>query len=117
MSYQKGLDAEEFVKAYLIKHGLKWIQSHYRSRFGEIDLVMQERTCLIFVEVRCRKSNMFGSACESVNYQKQRKLQLTALQYLAHTSRFKYWSARFDVVGLQGNPPQIEWIKNAFGVS
>jgi putative endonuclease len=117
MSYQKGLDAEEFVKAYLIKQGLKWLQSRYRSKFGEIDLVMQDKNCLIFVEVKYRKSTVFGSAYESVTWQKQRKLQLTALQFLAHTSRFKYWPARFDVVGLQGEPPQIEWIKNAFGVS
>ncbi len=114
MSVQKGNEREEQAKIYLIRHGLRWIQSNYRSRFGEIDLIMRDRSELVFVEVKYRKSAAFGLAYESVSRQKQKKLQLTALQYLAHTASIN--SARFDVVSLQGEPAEIEWIKNAFGM-
>lgn len=118
MSYQKGMQAEALAKAYLIQQGLTWIQSHYRSRFGEIDLVMKEaRACLVFVEVRYRKSLSYGSAHESVTWHKQRKLQLTALQYLSHHPAYQKWPARFDVIGLQGEPVHIDWIQHAFGMS
>jgi putative endonuclease len=117
VSIRKGNEAEEQAKCYLMKHGLQWIQSHYRSRFGEIDLIMRDRSELVFVEVKYRKSAAFGLAYESVSTHKQKKLQLTALQYLAHTASNDRTIARFDVVSLQGEPAQIEWIKNAFWMS
>lgn len=117
MSIQKGNETEALAKAYLIGQGLKWVQSHYRSRFGEIDLIMKDKHDVVFVEVRYRKSSAFGYAYESISRQKQKKIQLTALQYLAHTALLNRTVARFDVVSLQGDPPQIEWIKNAFGMS
>ena len=117
MSYKKGVAAEEVAKAYLIDKGLKWVQSHYRSRFGEIDLVMQENSCLVFVEVKYRRSNVFGLAYETVSWRKQRKLVLTALQYIGQYDRRNKLLSRFDVVGLQGCPVQIDWIQNAFEVN
>lgn len=116
MSVQKGNEKEEEAKRYLVRHGLKWVQSHYRTRFGEIDLIMRDKSELVFVEVKYRKSANFGLAYESVSRHKQKKLQLTALYYLSHTASPEAL-ARFDVVSLQGEPVQIEWIKNAFWMS
>ncbi|OGV25883.1 MAG: YraN family protein [Legionellales bacterium RIFCSPHIGHO2_12_FULL_37_14] len=114
MSLQRGLKAEEVAKNYLIKNGLKWIGSNYRSRFGEIDLIMTEKTSLVFVEVRYRRSLDFGLAYETISAKKKRKLRLTALQYIAHNKLYQNTPLRFDVIGLQGEPMLIEWIKNAF---
>lgn len=118
MSCVTGAKAEELAKKYLIDQGLRFIESNYRSKFGEIDLVMQDKVCLVFVEVKYRRSALFGLAYEAVSWQKRRKLQLTALQYIAKHSLYQKYSARFDVVSLQGvSPMKIEWIRNAIEVS
>lgn len=77
---------------------------------------MIDQRYLVFVEVRQRQHNRFGSAAESVSQHKQNKLRKTAEHYLLHKPLAKNQWARFDVVAITGTIPnaQIEWIKNAF---
>ncbi len=76
---------------------------------------MQEGNFLVFIEVRYRKNNIFGSAAESVTRQKQRRLLATANYYLQNEKLYRDNSCRFDVITVSGQyNPQIEWIKNAF---
>ena len=56
---------------------------NFRCRFGEIDLVMLDADCLVFIEVRYRKSGSFATAAESVDRRKQRKLALTGAFFLS----------------------------------
>jgi putative endonuclease len=109
---QRGQQAEMQAQAYLVKQGLKPIGRNYRSRFGELDLIMQDGPSLVVVEVRYRKSAAFGSALETVTPAKQAKIIATTHQYLrdhhATDSRL-----RFDVVGISGDG-SLQWIKDAF---
>lgn len=116
MSLQSGLKAEQQARAYLIAKGLEWISSNYRCRFGEIDLIMREENFLVFVEVRARTSSSYGGAIASVTYSKQQKLIKSAEYYLQINKLYHKQAARFDVLALEGNSRQIEWIKNAFGL-
>jgi len=106
---------EALACEYLQQQGLRLIQKNYLCRCGEIDLIMQERDTLVFVEVRFRRQNRFGSASESVTVTKQRKLIKTAQQYLQRFGKTNS-PARFDVVAISGNgtDPMIDWIVNAF---
>ena len=116
MSLQRGLVAEDLARDYLLRQGLTWKASNYRSRMGEIDLIMQDGSYLVFIEVRARSVTKFGGALESVTYTKQCKIMKVAAYYLqCHASNAQY-PCRFDVVALQGCPPTIRWIQNAFGV-
>lgn len=114
MSLKTGFAAEQQARAYLIAQGLHWIESNYRCRWGEIDLIMQEQNYLVFVEVRARRSRNFGGALASVDYVKQQKLTRAATHYLAINKRYDKQPVRFDVLGMEGKELQIEWIKNAF---
>ncbi|GGI86713.1 YraN family protein [Legionella impletisoli] len=116
MSQQIGFAAEEEAKEHLISQGLKLIETNYRSKLGEIDLIMRDKDYLVFIEVRARASKAYGGALASVNYQKQQKLIKTALFYLMQKKIHHNLPIRFDVVSLEGKPYQINWIKNAFGV-
>lgn len=110
----KGKQAENIACEYLIKQGLKIIERNYYCRRGEIDLIMSDNNTLVFVEVRYRKSNLYGDAKESVTYKKQQKLHLTALHYM---QKYKHdRQARFDVIAITGDSQQhrFEWIQNAF---
>ena len=112
-SRDSGEAAERHALAYLMQQGLKLVETNYRSRFGEIDLIMRDGEVLVFAEVRMRKNNDFGGARASITLTKQAKLIKTANQYLAKIARPP--PCRFDAVLLgDANSGTIEWIKNAF---
>lgn len=113
-SQRIGVDAELQAKQYLLSQGLLWVMSNYRSRVGEIDLVMRDAQVLVFVEVRARSSSLFGGAALSITYKKQQKIIKTAALYIQQFKLHNSAVARFDVVSFDGVPPQISWIKNAF---
>ncbi|GAB1258299.1 YraN family protein [Aurantivibrio plasticivorans] len=118
----KGEHAEQQAAKYLLSHGLKLVEKNYRAQGGEIDLIMQDAECLVFVEVRFRKQHGFGSASETVDFRKQNKLIKAAQQYLQQHQITDKVPCRFDVVGINQLPNEsqgrskheIDWIKNAF---
>lgn len=116
MSQQIGFAAEEQARNYLRAQGLTWLESNYRCRLGEIDLIMRDKEYLVFVEVRARASSAYGSGVQSVTPSKRQKLLRTATLYLQTKKLYDKQPSRFDVLSLDGAPSQITWIKNAFGV-
>lgn len=109
-----GKDAEARACRHLQAQGLQLVQRNYHSRRGEIDLVMQDKDSLVFVEVRYRRQSRFGSAAESVNRHKQSKLLACANHYIQAHPELARQACRFDVVSIDGNMNSIDWIKNAF---
>jgi putative endonuclease len=114
-----GLEAEKLAATFLASNGLKLVTQNYHCRFGEIDLIMQDGKCLVFVEVKLRSSNQFGGAAASITTHKQQKLILTAQHYL-QIQKLTDVPCRFDAVLLTGkilkstDLQHIEWIRNAF---
>lgn len=113
-----GNQAEELAKDYLRKQGLRFIEHQYRSKVGEIDLIMQDQQTLVFVEVRYRETDEFGAPEETITRSKQRHLIRTALYYQQTHEYTADFYSRFDVVAILGNKPnlKITWIPDAFGV-
>ena len=112
-----GFDAEQLARQYLHRQGLTQVSQNFQSRLGEIDLIMQDKDCLIFVEVRYRASNRFSRASLTVDIHKQRKLIRTAALFLAKQSQYANSVCRFDVVAIDADDQgekTIEWIKDAF---
>jgi len=110
----KGSEAERYAEKFLLLQNLVLLHRNYRSRFGEIDLIMREGTTLVFVEVRLRTSTVFGGAAASITLAKQRKLLLTARHYLGSLKTEP--PCRFDAVLLSTcDDRNIEWLKNVFG--
>ncbi|MGY6027720.1 YraN family protein [Phytobacter sp. AG2a] len=110
---QTGDAWEARARCWLESKGMRFIAANVRDRGGEIDLIMQDNATTVFVEVRYRKSSLFGGAAGSVTPSKQRKLLHTARYWLArHNGSFDTVDCRFDVVAFTGN--DVEWIKNAF---
>ncbi len=111
MSSLLGQSAEARAEAFLRTHGLKLVTRNWRGRFGEIDLIMQDDSTLVFIEVRLRSRSDFGGAAASVTPAKQKKLLATARQYMTTLKTLP--PCRFDVIALSGNSAP-EWIRNAF---
>ncbi len=108
----QGQAAERIAAEYLIAQGLKLIACNYRSRFGEIDLIMQDGASTVFIEVRLRKNKTFGGAEESITASKQHKIVITAAYYLQQHGN---QACRFDAILMdKADEKNISWIKNAF---
>ena len=117
MGLRKGLRYEQQARRYLERRGLRLIERNFRSRFGEIDLVMLEQDTICFIEVKYRERLDFGGACSAIPVSKQRRFVKTALCYLARHRQYANRDARFDALLIQrlpGGSEQIDWIQNAF---
>lgn len=107
---------EETAARFLIGKGYKILTQNFRNRFGEIDIIAEEAEDIVFIEVKARTSNNFGTAIEAVNSRKQAKIRQVALYYIC-TIGGPERNYRFDVVtvNIQENKViQLELIKNAF---
>ena len=109
---------EEQVAEKLRRDGWTIAARNFRCRMGELDIVAKNATFLAFVEVKLRKDDRFGSACEAVTPSKQRKLRAAAQYYLmVHPTKLQ---PRFDVAevyapqGIRTDQPAIYYIENAF---
>ena len=112
----RGAWGEAVAAAYLRKKGYRIVQQNFSTRFGEIDLIVQDARYIVFVEVKTRKSDRFGAAREAVDLHKQRRLIATAEQWLQRNPT--NLQPRFDVVEISGEEDlpvrSIEHIENAF---
>lgn len=108
-----GALAEQWAAQYLQRQGLKPVARNYRSRFGEIDLIMRDGATLVFVEVRLRRNGGFGGAAASIDAHKQQRLVRTAQQYLASLAQLP--PCRFDAVLMDdAEGRNAQWLRNAF---
>lgn len=114
---RKGMRFENRARRYLERRGLRTLQQNFSCRFGEIDLVMRDRDCVCFVEVKYRRNSGFGGAAAAISPAKRRRIVRTALVYLAANRKLTRESMRFDVLLIEGNDGDddaVEWIRNAF---
>lgn len=109
---------EALAADYLRQKGYELLAAGWRCRFGEIDLIVRDRTYLCFVEVKLRRSAAFGTAGEFVNERKQQRLRTTAQLYLQqHPTALQ---PRFDVIevlapqGMETKKPNIRHLADAF---
>ncbi|PUA29029.1 MAG: YraN family protein [Cellvibrio sp. 79] len=115
-----GATAELYAEHYLQQQGLITRTRNYRSKLGEIDLIMLDKqphgNVLVFVEVRLRTNKRFAPALETVDYRKQQKIIKTAMRFLQEQKLYDKIACRFDVIALDqtGTAPPVQWIKNAF---
>ena len=107
----KGQAGEERAASFLTAKGYRIVARNYRVQGGEIDLVVQRKQTLVFVEVKTRAYRAFGGPVAAVTPAKQRKIALTAQYYIKENAP-KFDSIRFDVVCLL--PGQITHLENAF---
>jgi len=107
---------EKLAQKFLKKRGYHIRETNFRCREGEIDIIAQQGTYLVFIEVRTKSNLDFGSPEESITQSKKEKLIATALTYIStHQKLSPLW--RIDVVALEvsdkGKTKRIELIENA----
>jgi putative endonuclease len=110
-----GRQAETRAWQYLRERGLRLRERNYRSRRGELDLVVEDGDSLVFVEVRYRSHPGYGSGAESVDRRKQARLIACAQHYMQRHPQLARRPCRFDVISVGAAGGAVEWIRDAFG--
>lgn len=115
-----GARYEDIALAHLARAGLVLVTRNFNCRHGELDLVMDDRGTLVFVEVRYRRGSAartnFGDGLDSVSASKRAKLVRAASMFLASQPRLAQRTCRFDVIAIAGDEetPSLDWCRNAF---
>ena len=97
-----GNSAEDLAAKYLKAKGFKILTKQFTTRFGEIDLIARLGDEIVFVEVKARKSSIFGYPEESVTEKKLEKITLVAQEYLKD-KRLESSPHRIDVIAIEYN--------------
>lgn len=113
-----GLFGEKLAEGFLKRNGYKILKRRFLCRFGELDIVAQDKEAIVFVEVKQRSSSEFGMPYEAVDKNKRRKIINSAMVFVKRYGLEDY-DLRFDIVSIlteegSGSVPQIELIKGAF---
>lgn len=110
---------ETLAAQYLRKKRYTILAANYFNRFGEIDLIAENRTYIVFVEVKLRKNASFAQAKEFVDQRKQDKIKVAASIYLSAHEEIRK-QPRFDVIeiyapdGTETKAPKILHWEDAF---
>jgi putative endonuclease len=119
-SRQIGDRGEDLALKYLVKKGYALVERNYRTRHGEIDLIVRTQRALVFVEVKLRRGTGFGDPLEAVTPRKQARIRRIAEQYLAEKGEdflARFDEVRFDVVGIllsKAGRPKARHVVDAF---
>jgi len=110
-----GAFGERVAAAHLEAKGYRILARNFRCREGEIDIVAEDGDSLVFVEVRTRRGDAFGSPAESVTEAKERRLLTVARAYLQQHNDVPP-NQRIDVVAIKlsrGRLLAVEHIEGA----
>ncbi len=107
-----GSKGEEIAVNFLKEKKFKILERNYSNKIGEIDIIAEDKNCLVFVEVKARETLQFGRPAEAVDHRKQQKLRNVAQVYLM-TKKKELYDCRFDVVEILGEEV-LQHIENAF---
>jgi putative endonuclease len=113
-----GLTGEAAAKKHLKRQGLKFLVANFRSPRGEIDLVFQERDCLVFVEVKTRSSEEWSRPAAAVDKERRQRLSRAALDYL-RAIKYPRVKIRFDIVEVlltESQVREVRHLSNAFSM-
>ena len=112
MTYTTGLLGEDIAAEWLEEHyGMKLLESRFRTKAGEVDLIMLDGEYIVFVEVKTRTSGKPGSGLYAVDRRKQQRITRAAILYLMQNNMMNH-ASRFDVIEVRND--EFLYIPNAF---
>ena len=109
-----GKRSEIIAADYLKDKGYKILETNYKNKIGEIDVIAQDKDYIVFVEVKARLSQKFGHPLDAIDERKQQKIHAVASLYLVTHKKYNK-PCRFDAISILGvEDPEIRHIIDAF---
>lgn len=110
-AHNKGLLGEKIAKEYCVNNlGYEFITQRYKTKYGEIDLVMKYNNVVIFIEVKYRKNGLMGDGLIAISQSKQAKFRLACEEYIQKNEIDNF--VRIDAIEIINQ--NINYIQNAF---
>lgn len=97
LNYQAGKTGENLALKYLLSKGYRLIEANWRHRWGEIDLIVSKNDRLVFVEVKLKKSDRFGSPEEMIDRRKIYQITQAALVFLQHNPQYQQLFPHYQI--------------------
>ena len=116
MSYNisRGKEGENLAKEYINSKGYRILETNYRNKIGEIDIIAFDKDILVFLEVKTRTSISYGYAFEAVDIRKQKKIISTSILYIKYKNYIDT-QIRYDIIEIYlTKNPKINHLENAF---
>ncbi|MCH5267474.1 MAG: YraN family protein [Lachnospiraceae bacterium] len=108
-----GIHYEELAARYLQDKGYQILERNYRTPCGEIDIIARQGNTLVFVEIKFRSGEQYGTPSEAVDYVKRQRISKVALYFYSRYGYEQELPCRFDVIAICGGE-RIEHIEDAF---
>ena len=106
-----GIAGEDAAAAWYEANGYEVVARNWQCRDGELDLIVRRNRTIVFCEVKCRSSDVFGSPAEAVNHLKRQRIRVLAAKWLEDYP-VRVREIRFDVVSVIDT--DVEVIEGAF---
>ena len=112
---EDGTAGEVLAVEYLQKKGYRILERNYRFERAEVDIIAEDQEFLVFVEVKARRSTMFGEPEDAVTERKSAQMRKVANGYCLRCG-IEDRACRFDIIAIRydGKNPTIRHIENAF---
>jgi putative endonuclease len=107
-----GHDGESIAAAWYESQGFHVLDRNWRTRTGELDVVVCRDDLVVFCEVKTRTTRRFGSGADAVGWEKQRRVRALAVEWLQQSTQH-YSDIRFDVADVDGRG-QVEVLEGCF---
>jgi len=111
-SVGSGKTGEEKAIAFFIDAGMEIIARNYRSKYGEVDIIIMDSGTIAFIEVKTWSTLGIENLQYSIDYRKQRKIIKTAKYFLSENRKYNNMAIRFDVLFVNKN--SITHLASAF---
>ena len=116
--HELGKRGEALAWIFLRKRGYSILEKNFRTRFGELDVVAEKNGTLVFLEIKTRRNDLFGSPAEAVNWKKRQKMSRAAEAFLQKKG-LENRPARFDILSILWNgtgEPEFSLLEDAFSL-
>lgn len=112
-----GKIGEDIACQYLIENNYQILERNFECRQGELDIIVKDKNEIVFIEVKTRTNNKYGSPIESITYLKQKHI-IRSIQYYLYKRKLENEFVRIDVMEIygQGKNFHIKHIKNAISL-
>lgn len=116
MNLKTGEIGENIATRYLVRNDFKIIKKNFKTKLGEIDIICKKGDIIHFIEVKTRRSNIYGTPREAVNFKKQERIKNVASQYLFSDQFISYNELSFDIIEvyLISSRYKLKHLKNVF---
>lgn len=92
-----GQIGEDVAEIYLLKNNYKIIERHFNCRQGEIDIIAKDKNELVFIEVKTRTNQKYGSPIDAITYYKKKHI-LNSVKYYLYFKKLENVFVRIDVI-------------------